>query len=1633
MFKVRIKTSPGETNPKSTGQQEDYGLVRNLRGMQNSPEQYAVNDTMGAIPRDQANIEVEGGESVIGDINNDGTMELMHFNGKRHTEGGIPVNIPEGSFIFSDTKNLTIKDPEVLEKIFNLPFRKQGYTPGEISKKYDINIYVQILKDDTSDPLAKRSAAEMLKKNKQKLGLLAFIQESMKGFPDGIPAIAEEVLSSMGIDPNQMAQQFAPQQPQGQMMPPPQEGQGIPMSEDESAMQGMMPEGPAVAPEDLANQFSGKFGGVMPRYEYEDAGTVNSNSGCPPMYTWNSYVKKCVLAMYGRLQTVPDFAIAGYNFDKGIPDLPNLYLKAQKQKKQKQKEEEFDANALLSNAQTQRVRIKEAPLSEEEKAYEYFLGKPVPAKVEPIPGSMQLQGDPYAKKYDKETGEELKNITYDKAAEERKAAERLAKEELRLAKEKRDDPYKDNIPGFGSASNLKSYMSENYQQQVAGDTFYKALLSNDPGQMIQAADDIKNIDIPWNVGWLPWSDQDKIDDMYTILHEEALKKLNEKQKDIILKDYSVNTIKTKLNDVITKYQKLRDDATDVATKLKYAEILDRYTTYKKELFSNETYNDYIGSVKNSYVSSNANWFAHDLPFMDNEIGNPIQDMFMGDPAAGNNETIMSIVEDITKAHDLIKNTNTASTSPLAFKSQMRAGPRTMSDGASFETWSTEGEVKSVYDKLYGQKNTPKDAKGYMQEYKLNAAPGSTFVMNKNLDGQMIWFEVTEDGADLEVTNPEWVATLNAAATNKEGRKVFLRPAKGPVDIIEMLEEEKRLNPPLDPTNTKPKTDVIAPVGKPKQKYETEGVDDALFDDLFGKGSMKYGGTMKSIGSDITIGDKVFRYGGLINENGKLRYDRGGSVLPKFAGGGSPTGPTDPVKGPETVVTVPGKNGGKPMIQYEETYASADGNPAHTTVIQVLKDQASGNIIGRRNATTKEAVPNNAEITRSSYDWITADQLNASEKKEVESRWNGNTQAYIDFKNANNQIRLDSKFSNAIVDQYIKDVEDPQKRMFTGREQATRDKFSNLYSTSVKALAQKPEEIINTMMQFEENNARMAAFGYGDRTSGSGPWSDPNFKAGQNVATKTNSSHGDYQGKYVNTEAREIIKNNQSRDGKINLSDIDFSKNELGQGTYISYRRALINNPQFQGLASHKQTGVNDETVFGIQGQVSGIDRFSTNTTLEERLGYNLTPPDKPGEKQAFYCVDYDDGTKDIETVTYPDTGQPTAPVVGSASTKNGKIITASIVYSDLATAQANCKPKDEPGEKEAYYCVDYTDGTKDVQTVKYKDGAQPVPPAVGAQIGGKTVKASIVYASLSAATENCTTGKIPPPLQPPGWFAPDIVNYAAASRQIIPNTPPTLRQIAQPISGYDTINPITKIAGTTGLMRQQGDLAMNTMDATTGFAAMSGQGYDKLAEQIGGVEEYNVTNIVNPYLARIGNLATDVDYKNTMLRGKFDTEGAVYQEELAAQRNKKAAQEAMLFGQGWGNVQKDNALRVENPNAWHANRLQPTFQWSGIGKNPLITSSTTGVTQEDCSAVYTQALDVAKANPNMDDAARKTYADTAMKNCMARNNAQVNRTQQQKYNTGVTNMFGTVRYGGTMYTAPGAMEYGGMFYDDDNN
>lgn len=197
MPNVRIKKAP------RTGEQEDYALVYNDVMTSESKPKEGVKNTITAVPREQATIEVEGGESVIGDINQDGFLELMTFQGKRHYEGGMPVNIPDGSFIFSDTSKLRITDPELL-KYFGMGNNKKGYTPAQISKKYQINKYIDTLKNEDADDIAKKTANEMLKNNTKKLAELAIVQESMKGFENGIPDFAASVMAGLQGEQPQM-------------------------------------------------------------------------------------------------------------------------------------------------------------------------------------------------------------------------------------------------------------------------------------------------------------------------------------------------------------------------------------------------------------------------------------------------------------------------------------------------------------------------------------------------------------------------------------------------------------------------------------------------------------------------------------------------------------------------------------------------------------------------------------------------------------------------------------------------------------------------------------------------------------------------------------------------------------------------------------------------------------------------------------------------------------------------------------------------------------------------------------------------------------------------------------------------------------------------------------------------------------------------------------------------------------------------------------------------------------------------------------------------------------------------------------------------------------------------------------
>ena len=200
-YKVRIKQAPMQK--ARTGMQVDYGLYNDISSMggadaRSTQSEFATTRTITGVPRDEANLEAEGGETVYGDLNGDGMPEQNTIKGPRHSEGGVPLNLPEGTFIFSDTKSMKIKDCEILQ-MFNKPCGKKSYTPADLAKVFDLNAYREILQDPNSDKLDVRTAERMLKNYTIKLGALALAQESMKGFPQGIPAVAEPYMMAAGI------------------------------------------------------------------------------------------------------------------------------------------------------------------------------------------------------------------------------------------------------------------------------------------------------------------------------------------------------------------------------------------------------------------------------------------------------------------------------------------------------------------------------------------------------------------------------------------------------------------------------------------------------------------------------------------------------------------------------------------------------------------------------------------------------------------------------------------------------------------------------------------------------------------------------------------------------------------------------------------------------------------------------------------------------------------------------------------------------------------------------------------------------------------------------------------------------------------------------------------------------------------------------------------------------------------------------------------------------------------------------------------------------------------------------------------------------------------------------------------
>ena len=192
---LEIKMQPGLYGTNGNRQ---FSLPTQVDSQRFSQQPTEVRNSLTAVPRDQANLEAEGGETAL--VNIDGIPAHFKISGKRHSKGGVPLDLPDNSFIYSDTASMKIKDPNILAQ-FGMAPKKGGYTPAEIAKKYDINKYRKILSDPNSEDLERKTAESMIANNNMKLAKLAMAQESLKGFPQGIPVVAMPYMIANDIDP----------------------------------------------------------------------------------------------------------------------------------------------------------------------------------------------------------------------------------------------------------------------------------------------------------------------------------------------------------------------------------------------------------------------------------------------------------------------------------------------------------------------------------------------------------------------------------------------------------------------------------------------------------------------------------------------------------------------------------------------------------------------------------------------------------------------------------------------------------------------------------------------------------------------------------------------------------------------------------------------------------------------------------------------------------------------------------------------------------------------------------------------------------------------------------------------------------------------------------------------------------------------------------------------------------------------------------------------------------------------------------------------------------------------------------------------------------------------------------------
>lgn len=122
------------------------------------------------------NVEVEDQETALTP-----DKQLSKFKGKTHEEGGIKVNLPGGTYVFSEHRKVP---KEMVQRLVGKSTKKD-VSYADLSKKFPTKPYMDILNDPNSDPFQLEAARLKLEKNKANLETIFYAQEAEKASSGG--------------------------------------------------------------------------------------------------------------------------------------------------------------------------------------------------------------------------------------------------------------------------------------------------------------------------------------------------------------------------------------------------------------------------------------------------------------------------------------------------------------------------------------------------------------------------------------------------------------------------------------------------------------------------------------------------------------------------------------------------------------------------------------------------------------------------------------------------------------------------------------------------------------------------------------------------------------------------------------------------------------------------------------------------------------------------------------------------------------------------------------------------------------------------------------------------------------------------------------------------------------------------------------------------------------------------------------------------------------------------------------------------------------------------------------------------------------------------------------------------------